>query len=267
MAAASRHHEESCRAGPGRASCGRRSPGHRGTGRTYDRRLARALAYRSAANPGDNAQDQEPAPRDGSPPSPPAPCGPTRAPVRARRGAACRHGSKRALSQHLPPLAPDALSRTGHAERRGIVQQDVAKLALLPAAAPRAKERRILAPEQVKALEEVLAGEDGEGLWLAMALLGLRPGEAAALTWQDVDLEAGVLHVVQARKWTPLPRSVPRRRPRRILLEPRTCRETTAVDQRRTGHETGSGPPRPLRPSIHGSLRPPVDVRRCRQER
>lgn len=112
--------------------------------------------------------------------------------------------ARKGLSRNTCRLSRQTLSLAlGHAERRGIVQRNVAKLAVLPAAAPRAKERRILTPEQVKALEEVLVGEGDEGLWLAMALLGLRPGEAAALTWQDVDLEARVLHVVQARKWTP----------------------------------------------------------------
>ena len=48
-----------------------------------------------------------------------------------------------------------------------------------------------------------MSSTEDERLWLAMALLGLRSGEAAALTWQDVDLGGGVLHVVQARKWTP----------------------------------------------------------------
>lgn len=36
-----------------------------------------------------------------------------------------------------------------------------------------------------------------------MLLLGLGPGEAAELTWADVDTVAGVLHVAGARKWTP----------------------------------------------------------------
>ena len=36
-----------------------------------------------------------------------------------------------------------------------------------------------------------------------MLLLGLRPGEAVALKWQDVDTNNKVLYVAGARKWTP----------------------------------------------------------------
>ncbi|MCL4413197.1 MAG: hypothetical protein M1522_00370 [Actinobacteria bacterium] len=48
-----------------------------------------------------------------------------------------------------------------------------------------------------------MSSNEDEGLWLAMTLLGLHPGKDAALTWQDVDLGGGVLHVVHPRKWTP----------------------------------------------------------------
>ncbi len=40
-------------------------------------------------------------------------------------------------------------------------------------------------------------------MWMCMLLLGLRPGEAVALKWQDVDTENKVLYVAGARKWTP----------------------------------------------------------------
>ena len=42
---------------------------------------------------------------------------------------------------------------------------------------------------------------NNSGLWvLSMLYCGLRPGEAAALRWDDVDLDAGVLHVTQAKE-------------------------------------------------------------------
>ncbi|MGH9130276.1 MAG: site-specific integrase, partial [Acidimicrobiales bacterium] len=43
-------------------------------------------------------------------------------------------------------------------------------------------------------------GEPLEAAWLAMILLGLRPGEAFALEWQDVNLDARVLRVRQGIK-------------------------------------------------------------------
>lgn len=42
---------------------------------------------------------------------------------------------------------------------------------------------------------------NNSGLWvLSMLYCGLRPGETAALRWADVDLDAGVLHVRQAKE-------------------------------------------------------------------
>jgi integrase len=101
-------------------------------------------------------------------------------------------------------LTRAALSRAlGEAERRGLISRNPARLAVLPPSAPRPKERRSLTPEQAKALEAVLKGEPDEALWLSMLLLGLRPGEAVALRWCDLDLDQQVLHVAQARKRNP----------------------------------------------------------------
>ena len=42
---------------------------------------------------------------------------------------------------------------------------------------------------------------NNSGLWaLSMLYCGLRPGETAALRWEDVDLDAGTLHVRQAKE-------------------------------------------------------------------
>jgi integrase len=101
-------------------------------------------------------------------------------------------------------LVRAALSRSlADAERRGLIQRNPARLARLSAEAVAPKERRSLTHDQARALEAVLDGEPDEAMWLSMLLLGLRPGEAAGLTWADVDLEQGVLHVAGARKWTP----------------------------------------------------------------
>jgi len=97
-----------------------------------------------------------------------------------------------------------ALSRSlADAERRGLISRNPARLARPPAEAVPPKERRALTHDQARALEAVLDGQPDEALWLSMLLLGLRPGEATGLTWADVDLDQGVLHVAGARKWTP----------------------------------------------------------------
>jgi len=97
-----------------------------------------------------------------------------------------------------------ALSRSlADAERRGLISRNPARLARLPADAVSPKERRSLTHDEARALQAVLDGEPDEAMWLSMLLLGLRPGEATGLTWADVDLDEGVLHVAGARKWTP----------------------------------------------------------------
>lgn len=149
-------------------------------------------------------------------------------------------------------LARAALSRAlGEAERRGLVARNPARLAVLPAAAPRPKERRSLTPEQAKALAAVLDGEPDEALWLSMLLLGLRPGEAVALRWCDLDTEHQVLHVAQARKWTPGGLVVGPPKTRRGV---RALRMPDALVQAVSRLEPG--PPEALAfPTPHGSLR------------
>ena len=49
--------------------------------------------------------------------------------------------------------------------------------------------------------ERVDGKPNNSGLWvLSMLYCGLRPGETAALRWSDVDLDAGILHVRQAKE-------------------------------------------------------------------
>ncbi|MHB8262957.1 MAG: tyrosine-type recombinase/integrase [Acidimicrobiales bacterium] len=112
--------------------------------------------------------------------------------------------ASRGLARNTIRLTKATLSRAlGHAERRGVVVRNAAKLAILPAAAKAPKERRTLTRDEVERLMGALKHEPDEAMWLCSLLLGLRPGEVAAISWQDVDLGQGVLHVVQARKWTP----------------------------------------------------------------
>ena len=49
--------------------------------------------------------------------------------------------------------------------------------------------------EEAKQVREALVGTRYEGLWLLMLLAGLRPSEACALRWEDIDLEAGIVSI------------------------------------------------------------------------
>ncbi len=133
-------------------------------------------------------------------------------------------------------LVRATLSRVlGDAERTDLVTRNVAHAARLPADAAAPKERRTLSHEEAALLEQALSGERDEALWLSMLLLGLRPGEAAALAWGDVDLEAGVLHVVQARRWTPRGYEVgatkTRRSARVVRMPPRLAAAFCALER------------------------------------
>jgi len=167
-----------------------------------------------------------------------------------------------------------ALSRSlADAERRGLIARNPARLARLPADAVSPKERRSLTHDQARALEAVLDGEPDEAMWLSMLLLGLRPGEAAALTWADVDLEQGVLHVAGARKWTPdgyvLGPTKTRRGNRALKMPPRLVAAfsrlsrgtpTDLVFPTRTGNlrDPAAARQRLARLSRHAGIDPPV---------
>jgi len=92
------------------------------------------------------------------------------------------------------------LGRTlAHAERRGKVARNVARLVDVPAAKPR-REGRTLTNEQATTLLLAAEGDRLEALYLTGLMLGLRPGELGGLTWDDVDISAGLLHVRRAMK-------------------------------------------------------------------
>jgi len=57
------------------------------------------------------------------------------------------------------------------------------------------REMRVLTIEQVQQLIAATAGDRLHALWVTMVTTGIRIGEALALTWDDVDLLAGWLHV------------------------------------------------------------------------
>lgn len=89
-----------------------------------------------------------------------------------------------------------------HAQRRDMVARNVAELSEMPTSAREPRSGRSLTPDQARQLLDVAAEDRLGGLVTVGVMLGLRPGELCGLRWEDVDLDAGVLSVTQARKRT-----------------------------------------------------------------
>lgn len=86
----------------------------------------------------------------------------------------------------------------GQAERWGLVSRNVAALTDGPKLP--ASEGRSLTPAEARRLLEAVRGDRLEACWVVLLSLGLRRGEALGLSWEDVDLDAGVLRVRRALK-------------------------------------------------------------------
>jgi integrase len=81
-----------------------------------------------------------------------------------------------------------------HAERRGLVTRNVAAHVDTPRGTA-SKTDDALDLEGMRKLIASAEGDRLEALWVAAVTLGLREGEALALTWEDIDLDAGQLTV------------------------------------------------------------------------
>jgi integrase len=80
-----------------------------------------------------------------------------------------------------------------YAVKSQLVARNVAEYADAPA--PRRREMRALGPQEADRLLEALSGYSLRDL-IALALrTGLRRGELLGLRWEDIELDAGVLHV------------------------------------------------------------------------
>ena len=84
--------------------------------------------------------------------------------------------------------------------RRGHVARNVARAVELPVAARRTELGRSLTVEQARILMGTAAAHRLHALLRIMLMLGLRPGEATGLTWYDIDLDAGIVHVRRSLK-------------------------------------------------------------------
>jgi integrase len=86
------------------------------------------------------------------------------------------------------------------AERRGLIAKNVAAIVELPADARAPQAGRAMTVSQAHAFLAAIEGTPLEAMWTVMLYLGLRPGEAAALAWSDIDFTNGVIHVRRGRK-------------------------------------------------------------------
>ncbi|MDQ2934069.1 MAG: site-specific integrase [Chloroflexota bacterium] len=105
----------------------------------------------------------------------------------------------------------------GQALRWGLVGRNVATLVELPRIAR--SEVRALSPADAKAILAAVRGDRLEGLVNVTLATGLRQGEALALRWRDVDLEAGTITV----------RHTLQRLGGAQLVEPKTMRSRRAL--------------------------------------
>ena len=104
-------------------------------------------------------------------------------------------GERRPISRnHIARIRFVLINVLANEMRVGQLSRNVAELAILPATTVEKKERRALTRDELSAL---LAAAKGSRLILIdlCARNGLRPAEARALRWADVDLDLGQLTV------------------------------------------------------------------------
>ncbi len=91
------------------------------------------------------------------------------------------------------------------AQRRGMVNSNVARIAELTPTAKRTEARRSLTPELARTLFGYLRNppktERYAALFAMSLTIGLRPGEAAGVLWTDLDLVHGTVNVAHAVRY------------------------------------------------------------------
>ncbi len=101
---------------------------------------------------------------------------------------------------HVSKLRMVIRSMFARAYSAGIINRDPAANLALPRTT-KGTHRSITAQERVAILAVADLGEHNGCLWVKLLLFcGLRPGEAAALQWRDVDLENAILHIQRAKE-------------------------------------------------------------------
>jgi integrase len=89
-------------------------------------------------------------------------------------------------------------ARLGHAVALGLLRTNPADSPLVAVSGKKKKEQIILNAEQARALLDVCPSDRYGALFALIVWTGLRPGEAAGLTWPDVHLERSVVIVRRA---------------------------------------------------------------------
>ena len=101
---------------------------------------------------------------------------------------------------HVSKLRMVIRSMFARAYSAGIINRDPAANLALPRTT-KGTHRSITAQERAAILAVADRGEHNGCLWVKLLLFcGLRPGEAAALQWRDVDLENAILHIQRAKE-------------------------------------------------------------------
>jgi integrase len=85
-----------------------------------------------------------------------------------------------------------------HAARRNLVRRNVARLTNVPPGS--STSRRSLSADDARKLLGAVREDRLRALVVTGVALGLRPGELLGLSWRDVDLDAGVVHLRQQLK-------------------------------------------------------------------
>jgi integrase len=130
------------------------------------------------------------------------------------------------------------------AERWGLVGRNAARLADVPAVAR--PKLQVWSPEQTRAFLAAVANDRLFAAWLLAATTGMRRGELLGLRWEDIDLDAGVVRVAQARvrAGNQVVAGEPKtaRGRRTLALDPATVAALRQHRKRQTEERLASGP-------------------------
>ena len=107
-------------------------------------------------------------------------------------------GARRPLGRASQQKILQTLALTlDYAKRRKLIAENVAREATIPPAAKPTTPRTSLRPDQARALLDELHLERNGAMFAMSLMLGLRPGEAAGLFWEDLHLDEGLVNVTR----------------------------------------------------------------------
>ncbi|HZV49355.1 MAG TPA: tyrosine-type recombinase/integrase [Candidatus Dormibacteraeota bacterium] len=138
--------------------------------------------------------------------------------------AAVQHAYGRLLDRGLSARSVEQAHEVLHKALRqavlwGLIARNPADGVAVPR--PARREPRVLTEAEIRRLFEATTGHRLHALWVVLATTGLRLGEALGLMWDDLDAEAGRLHVRRALQW--------QRGRGPVLTEPKTRRSRRVV--------------------------------------